>query len=523
MGVNGNGFTDREIVALLGAHSIGETRNHFNGPWVPNDGAFGNDYMKILERVHNEHSTDPFNQAPFETNLFTWWQDQDLDVCTERELAEGKCTRGRMVMMLDSDAALEVDAGFHEFVAEFAASESIFFQAFHDAYVKMSQIGFHQCTPQHVGATPPGTQFAVMLDTKWSQLWYHGMQRIWDELKPVLRSATEVDPEFMRTCPVHDDGTVFTTHCKTTITSFAPFHSGFDTPKVQIEVRFPVAHESERAAIHQATKVALPGGRCFLAAFLDGSKNVCVAPTGAKFLDTHRQGEVNEGDTEYGPNTPTTTSAPTQTHEHAGVSGDPFVVDGRTGARVQFFLPLQEDVHLLTCDSMKLYGRAFGSQIVGDHQQWFDRFRVSVDGEDQLLVGVAKNMTRIPNHDDNDIGSNQKTDARLSALNVEVEGNVMGKTGAVGTTLGSLVAAWRTDAAEIVQLSSGTTVLQMKSAVAQKFTEKHTQRLYTHLDLTFIELQTSRCSSGVLAEIWGMAAMSQATAAMLQPPQSNGH
>eukprot|EP00663_Eupelagonemidae_sp_cell21sb_P003075 gene3076-biopygen9557 len=36
-------------------------------------------------------------------------------------------------------------------------------------------------------------------------------------------------------------------------------------------------------------------------------------------------------------------------------------------ANVQFFLPLNEEMHLLTCQDLKLYGRTMGSDIEGDH------------------------------------------------------------------------------------------------------------------------------------------------------------
>merc|ERR1719265_2725439 len=111
----------------------------------------------------------------------------------------------------------------------------------------------------------------------------------------------------------------------------------------------------------------------------------------------------------------------TTAHHHgiAQVSGDPFVVD-QNGAKVQFFLPLREDVLLLKCQSLQLYGRAFASEIAGDHQQWFDRFRIVVDTKEELAVEITKNMTAV--HDDADISTNRKDVQSLATLMVTVEG-----------------------------------------------------------------------------------------------------
>ena len=41
--------------------------------------------------------------------------------------------------------------------------------------------------------------------------------------------------------------------------------------------------------------------------------------------------------------------------------------------------------------------------------------------------------------------------------------------------------------------------------------------LHTHLDVQFLSLKADECS-GMLAEVWGLVAMSETTAALLQPP-----
>jgi hypothetical protein len=201
----------------------------------------------------------------------------------------------------------------------------------------------------------------------------------------------------------------------------------------------------------------------------------------------------------------------------AGVSGDPFVVSP-DGEKVQFFLPLHQEVMLLQCKEMELFGTSFGSGVPGDHQQWFDTFRVVVGGTEELVVSIAKNSTEV--HDDVDINAGMKKDGvELTTLKVVIEGVEMKRTGAVGTEGGNLIAVWHSESVETVQVSVGNIVLQLKSAVAQKFDKEMQRQLYTHLDLRFVELKSHECTKGVLAEIWGVVAMSESTARMLEPPK----
>jgi hypothetical protein len=174
-----------------------------------------------------------------------------------------------------------------------------------------------------------------------------------------------------------------------------------------------------------------------------------------------------------------------------------------------------------------------GTGIAGDHQQWFNHFRIAIGGKEQLLLGIQKNATDGGDDEDVDVTTSNMTEKQkefqrehhtLSTLRVIVEGVRLTKTGAVGTGA-ALVSVWQDkkdrvgdSPAEVVQLSEGNTVVQVKSAVAQKFNAKNEQLLYTHLDLKFIELRRQECTAGILAEIWGTAPMSEETSRMLQPP-----
>lgn len=199
-------------------------------------------------------------------------------------------------------------------------------------------------------------------------------------------------------------------------------------------------------------------------------------------------------------------AAPAAQQQPQRVGGDPFTVD-HSGTKVQFFLPLRQETHLLTCEGVHLYGWVMDTGIVGDHQQWFNRFRIVAGGKEQLLVGVSENAT-------------QTKPGRVNILSVTIEGAQVTTTGAAATQVG-LVAAWSNnhENVETIQFSSGNMVLQIKSAVARKFTVGAKQLKYRHLDLSFEQLKLTECTSGVLSEIWGVSPMTAKTVAMLKAPE----
>jgi hypothetical protein len=245
--------------------------------------------------------------------------------------------------------------------------------------------------------------------------------------------------------------------------------------------------------------------------------------------------------TAYPTTRPPTTAAPTDypttmapTHGY-GTSGDPFTTDAQ-GNKVQFFLPLQLEQHLLACHDMQLYGRSMSSGIAGDHQQWFDQFRLTVAGAEMLKIEVSKkDKLLVPVgakvSDDVDVsrGSGNWTKATqqnkqpLTTISVAVMKEAMPRTGVIAYN-GVEVDVSRNEAkrigegySEVVDVVVGSTHLQFTSAAAAKFASKTEQALYSHLDVRFAALDAKTCTAGILAEIWGMAKMSAATAAMLQP------
>lgn len=156
--VEGNGFSPREAVALIGAHSLGMTRTSFGpslaGPWVhsgaddasDNGPVFGNAFFEFI--VHEvatgpsgTRSLDDFDSdtsPPFLLDFGTWFQTPDG------------------LNYLDTDVALAFDLGtavtdFSVFAQEFANDNIVFLEAFFDSLDKMSFLG----TPSSAIPTQP--------------------------------------------------------------------------------------------------------------------------------------------------------------------------------------------------------------------------------------------------------------------------------------------------------------------------------------------------------------------------------
>ncbi|CED85495.1 cytochrome-c peroxidase [Phaffia rhodozyma] len=114
------GFTDREIVALSGAHNLGRChsdRSGFEGPWVTNPTRFSNQYFKLLlsKKWAPKKWDGPFQ---FETKLL-----------------------GQELMMLPTDMALIEDKAFREFVEIYAEDKDVFFEDFAKAFGKLLELG----------------------------------------------------------------------------------------------------------------------------------------------------------------------------------------------------------------------------------------------------------------------------------------------------------------------------------------------------------------------------------------------
>ncbi|KAF2493271.1 cytochrome c peroxidase [Lophium mytilinum] len=109
------GFSDREAVALCGAHSLGRchaSRFGFEGKWVHNPTRFGNQYFRLLARVE--------------------WVPKKLESGVQQFVHVDKEV-GEELMMLPSDMALVADESFKEWV--------LFYADFAKAFARLMELG----------------------------------------------------------------------------------------------------------------------------------------------------------------------------------------------------------------------------------------------------------------------------------------------------------------------------------------------------------------------------------------------
>lgn len=141
-----NGFTAEEACALIGAHTIGLTRNTFEtdlaNPWVPNgddhatvDGPiFDNAFHHFLTNGLAAESAIEMatNQLPFNKIFPDWYQD---------EVKEMNFLDTDIVLAYKPASSSNVHPDFHTFTDAFAANNTLFLNKFFLALDKMSQLG----------------------------------------------------------------------------------------------------------------------------------------------------------------------------------------------------------------------------------------------------------------------------------------------------------------------------------------------------------------------------------------------
>lgn len=112
------GFTDQEMVALIGAHALGrchKSASGYDGPWTRSPTTFSNEYYKeLLNNTWTLRVWDGPDQ----------FQDPSGDL-----------------MMLPADMALLWDAAFRKYVVEYANNEEKFFKDFAAAFQKLEENG----------------------------------------------------------------------------------------------------------------------------------------------------------------------------------------------------------------------------------------------------------------------------------------------------------------------------------------------------------------------------------------------
>jgi len=112
------GFDDREIVALIGAHSLGRchTKNSgYDGPWTRSPTTFSNLFFKEL--------------------LDQKWTQKKWSGPLQYEDSSGE------LMMLPADLALLQDSSFRKYVEMYAKDDKLFAQDFAKAFTKLTELG----------------------------------------------------------------------------------------------------------------------------------------------------------------------------------------------------------------------------------------------------------------------------------------------------------------------------------------------------------------------------------------------
>ena len=124
------GMTDRETVALCGAHTVGRchiVRSGYDGKWTSNPLKFDNEYFRNLVGL-------------------TWSQKQ-WDGPLQYTDPSGE------LMMLPTDVAMLDDPAYRPFVELYARDEEAFFADFADAFAKLLSLGCPAPACPHLAAS----------------------------------------------------------------------------------------------------------------------------------------------------------------------------------------------------------------------------------------------------------------------------------------------------------------------------------------------------------------------------------
>ena len=114
------GFSDKDIVALSGAHTVGSChleRSGFEGPWTAEKLKFDNSYFRDL-----------LNK--------TWTLDTSKS--GKKQYKNGK------TIMLPTDMVLIEDPKFKEHVIRYAEDQDAFFDEFQEAWIRLQELGCGQ-------------------------------------------------------------------------------------------------------------------------------------------------------------------------------------------------------------------------------------------------------------------------------------------------------------------------------------------------------------------------------------------
>lgn len=118
------GFSDREIVALLGAHSIGRCHTNASGywgPWTYAESTFSNEFYRLL--------------------LEEKWQEKKTHKGAQWKGPKQYESSDKQLMMLPSDMAMIRDKEFRKITELYAKDEEAFFKDFSAAFGKLMELG----------------------------------------------------------------------------------------------------------------------------------------------------------------------------------------------------------------------------------------------------------------------------------------------------------------------------------------------------------------------------------------------
>lgn len=115
----GMGFDDREIVVLMGAHTLGRThtnRSGYDGPWSATPTKFSNQFYKLL--VDEDWF---FESSP--TGVMQYYN------------------KDKSLMMLPTDMVMIKDPEFRKWVKVYAVHNSLFYKDFSTTFLKLTELG----------------------------------------------------------------------------------------------------------------------------------------------------------------------------------------------------------------------------------------------------------------------------------------------------------------------------------------------------------------------------------------------
>lgn len=126
------GFSDQEIVALSGAHTLGRAFKNRSGT-VPNASGEGNGTKYTEEGFKARADGGEFVGMPGGKSWTEKWLKFDNSYYTSK--------KEDALLVLETDEVINVDSNFKKYYAKYAASNEAFFKDYAVAHAKLSELG----------------------------------------------------------------------------------------------------------------------------------------------------------------------------------------------------------------------------------------------------------------------------------------------------------------------------------------------------------------------------------------------